>query len=289
MFSIHEYQGADGTPLRYGKLVNKDQPDTGRALLFVPGLGGSVKGAIDFLEALLPFYSPIYGPDLRSFGLNPTEQPLQGTEILFQDLAAFHQQVIGPANHPELNLCGISLGGVIATRLAVQCPERYRRLALIAPAYRPHPKSFGLCYTLKNTLSFIFQGENARTQLPYGVEALTRNEEILNDPAYCETDPAVLAPGFLLRVRLLSMQAFNDTRRLRLPTMVVIPGQDIVCDPVAMRQGFHRIPATTPKLCKEYPDFYHDVLFETGHTEIAQELLVWSDSADSLATSSSSI
>lgn len=289
MFLVQEYKGADGTPLRYGYLTSPDKPQTGRALLFVPGLGGSVKGAIDFLEQLLPYYSPIYGPDLRGFGLNPTDEPVHDIKQITADLEAFHQQVIVPAGHTELSLCGISLGGVLSTLMAAEHPERYKRLVLLAPAYAPHPKSFSLGYTIKNTLAFLIQGKNARTSLPYGVDALTTNEEILKDPQYTENPPLVLSPGFLLSVRFLSIKSLKAAKQLRIPTMVIIPGQDIVCDPKAMRQGYQNIPASTPKVLKEYPDFYHDVLFETGHSEIAQEVLGWSTSLDSRSASPSSI
>lgn len=284
MFQVHEYQGADGKPLRYGKLVNPERPATGKALLFVPGLGGSVKGALHFLEQLLPEYSPIYGPDLRGFGLNPLDVPLHKADIVVEDLEAFYRQVIVPENHAELMLCGISLGGVISTSLAARYPERYKALVLLAPAYRPHPQSFSLAYTLRSMMAFLLKGKHARTRLPYGVTALTRNEAILSDPQYTENPPLELNPGFLLGVRTLCNRAMADAAKLTLPTMVVVPGQDIVCDPKAMRQAFEKIPASTSKLCKEYPDFYHDVLFETGHSDIAQEILSWSASLPASST-----
>lgn len=154
MFLIKEYAGADGRSLRYGQLVNPAKPDSGRALIYVPGLGGSVKGALDFLKALLPEYSPIYAPDLRSFGLNLNQESLNSIDIIPRDLEAFHQQVIVPAGHSELTLCGISLGGTLATLMAVQNPDRYDRLILLAPAFKPHPKSFSLGYTIRNTLAY---------------------------------------------------------------------------------------------------------------------------------------
>jgi alpha-beta hydrolase superfamily lysophospholipase len=277
MLQIHEYQGADGDPLRYGKIVEASgQVASSKALLFIPGLGGSVKGALEFLEKLSPDYNPIYGPDLRGFGLNLLEEnPLTSAKIILEDLEAFYQQVIVPAQHTELVLCGLSLGGVLATLLACRYPERFSKLVLLAPAYRPHGKTFTLGYTIRNTLAFLIQGGKARTQLPYGLPEITSNAAVLNDPQYAELPPLVLSPGFLLGVRDLCNQAFSEIRRLQVPTLMVIPGQDIVCDPDAMRKAYARIPATTPKLCKEYPDFYHDVLFEAGHGDIAQALLGW--------------
>jgi alpha-beta hydrolase superfamily lysophospholipase len=277
MFEVHEYQGADGAPLQYGKiLAASGRASKGKAMLFIPGLGGSVKGALDFLEQLSDEYNPIYGPDLRGFGLNLLEKnPLTSAKIILKDLEAFYQQVIVPAEHTELALCGLSLGGVLATLLACRYPERFSKLTLLAPAYRPHRKTFTLGYTIRNTLAFMIQGGKARTQLPYGLAEITSNAAILSDPQYTTVPPLVLSPGFLLGVRDLCNQAFSEIRQLQVPTLMVIPGQDIVCDPDAMRKAYERIPTTTPKLCREYPDFYHDVLFEEGHSDIAQALLGW--------------
>lgn len=292
MLSIHEYQGHDGQSLRYGKLVHPDRPVSGHPLLFIPGLGGSIKGALDFLELLLPMFSPIYGPDLRGFGLNPLEAPLHAADTLLKDLESFHQQVLRPDHQRNttdtLTLCGISLGGLLATILAEHHPERYRELILLAPAYKPSPKTFTLTYTLRAILNFLVFRENARTKLPYGLEALTRNPLILNDPQYAEHPPLILSPGFLLGVRALAGQARESATRLTLPTLMVIPGQDIVCDPQAMRETFQSIPSSVSPCCKEYPDFYHDVLFEAEHTEIAQEILSWSNVKDSCSASSAS-
>jgi alpha-beta hydrolase superfamily lysophospholipase len=290
MFLLKDYEGTDGRLLRYGQLIHDDRPVTGRALLFIPGLGGSVKGALGFLECLLPFYSPIYAPDLRSFGLNAggegaPDDILHHVRDLPDDLEAFHRQVLEPARNggsfEELTLCGISLGGVLATLLAAGRPERYRRLILLAPAYKPHAQSFPLSYVLRSTLAFLVLGKRARTRLPYGLSALTRNAAILNDSLYRDHPPLVLSPGFLLGVRGLANAALRLMPRLTLPTLMVVPGQDIVCDPEAMRLAYERIPGSTPKQCLEYPEIYHDVLFEAEHPDIARAILRWA--ADPLA------
>ncbi len=289
MFELIEYSGAARFPMRAGRLRVPDDRGDNRAMLFIPGLGGSVKGALDFLEQLQPAYPTIYGPDLRGFGLNPLETPLTGADLLLPDLEAFYQQVILPAGHQELVLCGISLGGVLATLLAARHPERFSKVILMAPAYKPHPKTFTLSYTLINTLAFLLKGKKALTQLPYGMDALTTNPAVLNDTQYLHMEPLILNAGFLLGVRDLCQKAFSEIRQLRLPTMMVIPGQDVVCDPAAMRAAFARIPEQTANVCQEYPDFYHDVLFEAEHPRIAEALLQWVDQSVSLASSLSSI
>lgn len=288
MFEILSYQASDGAPLKYGRLYNQNQPDTGKALLFIPGLGGSVKGALNFLELLLPEFSPIYGPDLRGFGINPIETPLPKADIILKDLDAFYQQVIAPANHTQLALCGISLGGVLSTLLASQTPERFSSLTLLAPAFKPHQDSFSAAYVLRNILGHLFLGSKARTGLPYGMEVVTGNPDILNDPQYKDALNLILTPGFLLSVRDLCNLAMKRISTLNLPSLMVIPGQDTVCDPAAMRQAYQHIPASTPKHLLEYASFYHDVLFEAEHPKMAQDALGWLLSLDSRSTSFSS-
>ncbi|HEY9745289.1 MAG TPA: alpha/beta fold hydrolase [Oculatellaceae cyanobacterium] len=288
MFVVNDYLGADGHPMRYGEVLNPNQPSTGKAMLFIPGLGGSVKAALDFLEGVSSAYSPIYGADLRGFGLNPTEHPLHHPDVILEDLDAFYRSVIAPCGYTDLTLCGLSLGGVLATLLAARYPKRFNRLILFAPAYKPHARSFSLGYVIRNILAHLILGKKARTRLPYGIAQITRNDRILNDPQYNILEPLVLTPGFLLGVRELCNQAMVEVGNITIPTLMVIPGQDMVCDPDAMQKAFDRIPGTTPKKCLHYADFYHDVLMETGHTAIIDEVLAWSDTSQSYTASSSS-
>jgi alpha-beta hydrolase superfamily lysophospholipase len=288
MFEVLSYTASDGESLKYGRLYNAQKPDTGKALLFLPGLGGSVKGALNFLELLLPEYSPIYSPDLRGFGLNPIESPLPKADIVQKDLEAFYQHVIAPANHGHLALSGISLGAVLAALMAQSHPERYTSLTLLAPAFKPHKSSFSPAYVFQNILGHLLLGPKARTGLPYGMEAVTGNPAILNDPQYQGALQLVLTPGFLLSVRDLCNKAIKGMASLKRPTLMVVPGQDIVCDPDAMRQAFQKIPHSTPKRLLDYPDFYHDVLFEAEHPRLAQETLGWLLSLNALSSSASS-
>jgi alpha-beta hydrolase superfamily lysophospholipase len=281
LLSLQFYTGVDGRPLRYG-LYRNPENTSGKTLLFIPGLGGSIKGALGFLECLLPHYSTIYGVDLRSFGLNgyeEGEEALSHTDHLLPDLETFFQQVVQPQidrnEIQDLTLCGISLGGVVATLMASATPERYQRLVLLAPAYKPHPKSFPLGYTIKNILAFLLKGGKGITHIPYGIHQLTRNQALHEDPAIIGNMPLRVSRGLLLGVRDLCRFARKAVRQISIPTMVVIPGQDVICDPRAMREAFQAIPNSTPKFCKEYPDFYHDVLFEEEHPEIAADILMW--------------
>src|SRR6478609_825448 len=236
LLNLEHYEAIDGRSLRYGVYHNPDNK-SGKALLFVPGLGGSIKGALGFLACLLPHYTYSSGVDLRSFGLNTSEdgeEALSHTRHLLADMEAFHQQVLSSklkqGKIRDLTLCGISLGGVISTLMLQQNPKRYQRLVLLAPAYKPHPNSFPLGYTLKNILAFLLKGGKGITEVPYGIHQLTRNQALHNDPAITEHLPLKLSRGLLLGVRDLCTQARQAVKHIPIPTMIVVPGQDVICD-----------------------------------------------------------
>ncbi len=279
-FYVEEYVAADGNTLRYGKLVNPN-PTQNRAMVFIPGLGGSVKGALNFLTTLLPHYSVIYGPDLRGFGLNPIQTPLFHIQSIIDDLLVFHD-ILAQQGHSGFDLSGISLGGSLSTLLLTEYKSRYafdyQRYIALAPAYQAHATTFTTRYVLTNVLGRLFKGKHYTTRLPYGMAQITRNPEILNDPNYAEGLAMDLAIDFLLSLKALNKRALGATRKIQTPTLMFIPGADVICDAQAMRRGFNQIPA--PKLCREYPGVFHDLLLEPEASEIAQEAFAWLSSGE---------
>ncbi len=279
MFKIKEYKASDGKSLRYGVLTDPNRTEPAkRAMLFVPGLGGSVKDALNFLERLLPAYDAIYAPDLRGFGLNESEE-LPHPDLYIDDLVAF-QEELKLGDYDSLTLAGISLGGATATHLAVRQPDNFDNLLLIAPAYKASDVSFPLPYILKNLLGRLFGGSKHRTTLPYDVKALTRNPDILNDPAHRDQPPLSLYSQFLLQVSVYNFKALQKTRQIAIPTLMLVPGKDIICDPEFMRKGFRQIPESIngkkiSKTLKEYPPLYHDVLMEPEAPKLANDVLRW--------------
>lgn len=282
MFSIFEYPGAEGGdgPLRYGCLTDPArQKPAERALIFVPGLGGTVKSALSFLEELLPLYDPIYGLDLRGFGLNVTETPLRSFTPAMADLRAFLALPEIQAHESEgrkLSLYGISLGGTLATQLALEQPESFYSMVLLAPAFRPNPKTFSMFYTLKSLLGKALLGKRYKVKLPYSIDNLTRNPKFLEDPQYRKKGTmAPLTAEFMLSVKKLCAEMLQASRQLQVPTMMIIPEGDRICDPKAMAQAYQHLPATLVKACQVYPEFFHNVLMEEEYLKIAEDILAW--------------
>lgn len=285
MFEVLEYAGLEGQRIRYGRLIDPERAvPAERSLLFLPGLGGTVKASLPFLRAMLSYYDPIYGVDLRGFGLNALPEHLDApqyhdTQGMLNDLVLFYEEVLrgsaGYGKTPQLGLAGISLGGTLATLLAATAPERYESLLLLAPAYRPHPETFSKWFAFRHVLGKMLFGRSYHVKLPYGIEAMTRQEKYLEDPQYRNNPMPPLSARFLLDVRQMGETALNRADQLKMPTMVLIPGGDRVCDPEAMRVAFQRIPADTPKHCREFPEAYHNLLMEEDQEALAYDYLGW--------------
>ncbi|MDX2345484.1 MAG: alpha/beta fold hydrolase [Legionella sp.] len=97
----------------------KPTSTTGQALLLLHGWGFDHHIWSDFLPRLNQHYQ-IYQIDLPGFGETPYMPWDQFKQQLFQQLPS------------QIALCGWSLGGLIATRLALEHPERCSHLINIA-------------------------------------------------------------------------------------------------------------------------------------------------------------
>lgn len=274
---LEEPPGAQHEMLYYGKLVNPKRPATDKALLFVPGLGGTVRFALAFLDAMLPHYSCIYAPDLRGYGLNYREAPLDSLKPIIRDLESFHQAILNPSSHQALDLCGISLGGILATMLASQWrfyKEDYKRLALLVPAFKASPVKFTPAYVFRQITQRYLLG-NKYTRLPYGIDSLTQNTRFLEGEEKYGGDPLRFSVDYLLEVRSLGLKAMKQVKRLEIPTLMAIADKDVVCDPKTMRRAYRHLPESLDKKLLEYPTLYHDILMEEEAPEIGEAVGSW--------------
>jgi len=252
-----------------------DQAVAHQALIFVPGLGGSVKGALDFLTGLLPVYNPIVAMDLPGFGLNSHLLP-QSPKYYTHLLDAFWQSEAiqeALANKP-FAVAGISLGGSTATHWASQHPKRFSQLILIAPAFKASRYSFPLTFVLRHVLKRAIQGRSATLTLPYDINSLTRNQTFL-DGQQQHFQPLTLPVDFMLAIDGFNTKARRLCRKLHTSTLMLVPGQDKVCCPKAMKQAFQSIPAPNKQL-KVYPDAYHDLLIEPELPTLIEDIQHWS-------------
>lgn len=114
----------NGSKARYW-VFNPDQPQT---LVMVHGFRGNHLGLLSIIEHLTDYR--VIVPDLPGFGCS-TPMPHQR-----HDVAAYSDFMLAFIDALKLGKCvlvGHSFGSLIAAKLAVEAPERFRSLILISP------------------------------------------------------------------------------------------------------------------------------------------------------------
>jgi alpha-beta hydrolase superfamily lysophospholipase len=279
IFKVDSFASHDQTVLRYGLIEGELHGDNRNPIIFVPGLGGSVKFAIRFLERFVPHHGPVYSLDARGFGLNEAVPPRPTPGGYLNDFHHFLQllqekNLVSEGSSPII--IGLSLGAVLTTLYLTENAEShpFKGAVLMAPAFSPHPETFNVQFKLKNYAKVMTKGINAITTLPYGVHDLTRNPDSYDDPNF--QDPLSLPLFYLFLVERLCKKAYSNIRKVSVPTAVVVPEKDFVCDPKYMKLAFDRIPHSQKELFT-YADLYHDVAMEPDEDQhiVSTDLAQW--------------
>lgn len=277
IFTVKTFSSYDNTPIRYAHMLDEESDNRYCPIVFVPGLGGSVKFATSFLQQFVGPHGPVFSMDARGFGLNEAIAPKPYPESYLKD---FHHFIQHLQNQALLNencapvIVGLSLGGIYTTLYTTQYQHPFRASVLIAPAFRPHPKLFTFKFKLQNYSRILLKGFHAKTTLPYGIQDLTRNADCYDDPNF--QDPLKLPSFYLFLIEQMCKKAFSKVSQLSLPTAMIIPEQDMVCDPQAMEQAYQAIQ-NDQKVLLTYSELYHDVMQEpeADQHQIFADLSQW--------------
>ncbi|CAN5537980.1 hypothetical protein BH11ACT8_BH11ACT8_07460 [soil metagenome] len=123
----------DAGPVRLLRADAAPGVGAGEPQLLVHGLGGSASNWIDVIGGLRRF-GPVVALDLPGFGHTPAAS---GTALT---VAGHRDRVLALADAlgwDSFTLHGNSMGGLVATLIAAEHPERVGRLVLVAPAFPP--------------------------------------------------------------------------------------------------------------------------------------------------------
>lgn len=251
-------------------------------LVYVAGMGGSMKGALPFLSTLAQQTgNPVIGIDLPGFGLNHALGvpfgPARYPEFLQQCLQSFFRA--RPDWPQALQVVSISLGAATVCHWAKGFQSTWptlSSLSLLAPAFRPYRPTFPYPWVAQQALQFITSLGRAQVTMPYGITELTQNSTYRDDPHY---HPRLQLPlPYLLQVEQYNLQAFHALGAIIVPTAIVIPTRDVVCCPQTMAQAYYHLPADTPKHRIVLEGAFHDVVMEAAddpQSPLTTGLLSW--------------
>lgn len=167
-------------------VVGVSAPADPTPLVLLHGIG---QAPMAWEDVIVPLYGsrPLLSPWVP--GLKPTDTQT----VTPADAAAALDTTLMLEGMERVDLCGLSYGAMVATRLAAQHPDRVRRLVLIAGQVRP-PKA------LMKMQAGILRMASAKKLADAGVskERLRRTMALLADADLTDALPQITAPTLVL-------------------------------------------------------------------------------------------
>lgn len=215
----------------------------------------------------------VIAPDLRGHGLSPGRR---GVVRNFDDLKADLESVVDWTLRERLPgphfLLGHSQGGQVVLRFMLKQPGTIAAMVLSNPALRiaiPVPPAklrvgrFLLKYAPWVTLSGALR-----------VDLLTRDREIQEEH---RRDP--LRHGRISAPLFFGMVEGGETMiaragEIRIPTLLLVGGQDPVIDPAGAREFFERL-GSEDKTLHIYPKMLHEPFSELGREQVFDDVVRW--------------
>ena len=228
-----------------GATVNYAEIGEGPPIVLLHGLGGCWQNWLENMPRLAELGHRVIAPDLPGFGASP----MPPWEITIPAYGRMISELCEQLQVGRCVLAGNSMGGFVATEIAVGEPEWVERLVLISAAGMSHAKmrrepvlAGARLSAAANPLLLRLDIRSMRRpglrKLAFG--GVMRHPDKLRRELLVEMiGPAVGADGFLAAVAGLTGYDLTDRlERIRIPTLIVWGRDDLVV-PASDAAGFH--------------------------------------------------
>jgi pyruvate dehydrogenase E2 component (dihydrolipoamide acetyltransferase) len=162
--SAYHFAEVDGIRVRYAERGGDDARQT---VLFIHGFGGDLDNWLFNLDALAERHK-VVALDLPAHGQSTPKLP--GTKL--SDLAGFVARFMDELKIDKAHLVGHSMGGGVASQMAVDAPARVLSLALISPV--------GFGEEVNSSYTDGFVNAQSRRELKPVVELLFADPELVS-------------------------------------------------------------------------------------------------------------
>jgi alpha-beta hydrolase superfamily lysophospholipase len=247
---------------------------TGRALIFIHGIGNYPGPYRRFARRLADAGTTVYLPHLRGHGSSGTRGRMGSPTTVLDDIAALVHAVRAEGAASELVLGGESMGGLFALAYTASARPAPDRLLLLVPALWPNWRSWlGTARDiLALPLSASIEERVKVVHAPINGEP-TRSEEF---SLGTRTDPNMLPQpsfGYLLTIaRLMLGSTWRYPQRISQPCLIMQAGADRVLD----GRAAHALAARMPHAVIEtIPDAWHNVLWDPTTEATTARVAQW--------------
>ena len=212
----------------------------------------------------------------RGFGRTP-ERPrghIGSFRIWDRDILELRDIIGRDFPGKKVFLLGESMGGLLAFNLACLLPGRFAGQVLIAPSFKNGMK-FPISAYVKLALFGLFY-PTLMVDVPFTSEMVCRDPEYLK---VMNTSPDELRVASLRCLfNFLPDQARSRrlVKNLKVPTLFLIPGIDLLVDERAGKKMFGKI-ALADKTLLEYTDMLHALSIDLGREKVFRDIVGWTD------------
>ena len=259
-FALQTFKASDGYELAYRTYPTK-APQRAQ-LVVIHGIQSHAGWYEGSCRALAQVGCSVNFLDRRGSGANQNQRgDAPGYRRLVDDLAEFITltRAQNPTTLP-LHLVAISWGGKLAVALAERHPGLIDDLVLITPGFFPR-----VAPSLREKLRIVWARVTEPTRsfpIPLNDhELFTSNPRWLEYLRQDERSLHEATARFLISSVHLDRQMKRAARSVRVPTLLLLAGQDRIIDNIRTRRFVETFP-TTDRHVIEYPDRAHTLEFE---------------------------
>jgi len=244
--------------------------------LLVHGLGAH-SARWDFLAGFLGRNGyASYGIELRGFGRTP-ERPRGHVDSLLvweRDVLRMRGTIAVDCPGLKVFVLGESLGGLVAFNLACRHPEAFAGQVLLSPAFKSAMK-FPLTAYLK-LAALIGIKPDATVPVPFTSAMCTRDKSYQSVMDANPDELRVASLKCLLSTLVEQGRARRLAKTLRVPSLLLISGNDLLVDERTSRKLFEKL--TLPdKTLLAYPDMLHALSVDLGREKVFRDIAEWAD------------
>jgi pimeloyl-ACP methyl ester carboxylesterase len=228
--------------------VVESGPEEGEAVVMLPGWGCSAYAFRKNVGALGESGARVIAVEMKGQGWS--DKPLGEGEYSVEALTEHVIEVLDALEVESATLVGLSLGGLVATRVALDAPARVRRLALLDPVGFGRVRLVGLARLFPAGVGGVLPRIAARRWAfalalrgAYGSRARPSARDVdeyfapARDPAFVQTLWALLQE---VDWRLLTT---DELRRLTMPLLIIFGSEDRLVSP----SDAERLARETPR------------------------------------------
>jgi alpha-beta hydrolase superfamily lysophospholipase len=217
---------------------------------------------------------PSYVIELKGFGATP-DRPrghVDSLNIYYQDILKLLEIIKKENPGKNVYLLAESMGGLIAFMMSCLYPDTFAGQILISPAF-----ANGMKFKITDYLTLIgfYLFDPKRTiNVPFTAAMCTRDlayQKVMdNNP----DEHRFASLKLLMEILFAQLKAPGLSKKLKIPTLFLIPGKDYLVDEGPARKLFANLPLKD-KTKIEYPEMYHALSIELGREKVFADILAW--------------